>query len=408
MTDDIHEKLPADNPLQGVRVLEIAQYIAGPMAGQQLADFGAEVIKIERPGGGDPFRTYAGGRNILNYGFNFRAWNRNKKSLVLDLGAPDAQQIVHRIARDVDVVLENFRPGVMDRLGIGYEALKAMNPGIIYCAISGFSADGPYRSRPAFDTVGQALSGMLYLFSDPDNPRLRGPTVADQVTALQASNAILAMLRAKERTGQGGRIDLTMVDAAASFMPDVYAGHTDAQIVTTSSSRAAMSQAFIARCSDDRLIAVQLGGLDKAFVSLSEELGGCDLADNPLFDTRQNRTTNWDQLVEVIRPQFVSHPASHWLQRLLERGIPCSEVLTISEIFECPEVVHSGIFENVEHPVAGPMTMMKRPAKINSSRGSANGFPPLLGEHSASVLQDCGYSDDEIENMKSSGLVIQA
>ncbi|HKP79107.1 MAG TPA: CaiB/BaiF CoA-transferase family protein, partial [Phenylobacterium sp.] len=342
----VEGRTPGDSPLQGVRVLEVAQYIAGPMAGQQLADFGAEVIKIEKPGGGDPFRTYAGGRNVPNYGFNFRGYNRNKKSLVLDLSAPDAAEVVKKIAATVDVVLENFRPGVMDRLGIGYEALRKINPGIIYCAVSGFSPDGPYRNRPAFDTVGQALSGMLYLFSDPEKPTMRGPTVADQVTALQASNAIMAMLRAKQKSGEGGRIDISMIDAAASFMPDVYAGHTDAGVAMEPESRAASSQAFVMPCADGKLIAIQLGALDKAFLGLVEVLGRPDLLQDPLFGTREARVANWPGLLDVIRPLFKSQPRDAWMPMFLDKGVPCSEVLTIPEVITCAEIVHSGLFES--------------------------------------------------------------
>lgn len=396
-------EVPTDSPLRGIRVLELAQYIAGPLAGQQLADFGAEVIKIERPGGGDPFRTYAGGRNVENYGFNYRAYNRNKKSLVLDLGTAEGQQVVKRLAAGVDVVLENFRPGVMDRLGIGYEALRQINPRIIYCGISGFSADGPYRNRPAFDTVGQALSGILYLFLDSENPQLRGPTVADQATALQAATAIMAMLCGRHRNGAGGRIDITMVDAAAAFIPDVYAGHTDAGVAVLPESRVALSQAFVMTCADGKLLAVQLGGLDKAFFSLIGELGCAAVADDPLFHVRRDRSANWSRLVDILRPYFAKQPRSHWMQRFFEIGVPCSEVLTIPEVIECPEVVHSGLFETREHPQAGAMTMMKRPARINQSRGPRQSFPPLLGEQSEAILRDVGYTDDEIAAMRAAG-----
>lgn len=402
------KEIPIDSPLKGVRVLELAQYIAGPLAGQQLADYGAEVIKIERPGAGDPFRQYAGGRNVPNYGYNFRAFNRAKKSLVVDLSSPDAVEIVKRLAAEVDVVLENFRPGVTDRLGIGYEALKAVNPNIIYCAIAGFSTDGPYRNRPAFDTIGQALSGMLYLFTDPEKPKMRGPTVADQVTAMQAATGILAMLRAKEITGEGGRLDVSMVDASASFMPDVYAGYTDSQQDVTPDSRVAASQAFIMRCSDGKLIAVQLGGLDKAFRAMVETIGALELADDPRFVITSDRRVNWGELVEMVRPYFAKQTREHWMKALSEAGVPCSEVLTIPEVLECPELVHSGLFDKRVHPVAGEMTMSRRPTLINKSRGPDQDFPPLLGEHSQAVLRDLGYGDDEIAKMVESGLVANA
>ena len=399
------KEVPVDSPLKGVRVLELTQYIAGPLAGQQLADYGAEVIKIERPGSGDPFRVYDGGRNIPNYGFNFRAFNRNKKSLALDLSSPAAIDLVKRLAAEVDVVLENFRPGVMDRLGIGYEALKQVNPNIIYCAVAGFSPDGPYAKRPAFDTVGQALSGVLYLFTDPENPKMRGPTVADQVTAMQAATGIMAMLRGKAISGKGGRLDISMVDAATSFIPDVLAGYTDAGKNPTPDTRVSASQAFIVRCSDDRLIAVQLGGLDQAFTTLTEQLGCPELATDARFAIAFDRRSNWSELVELLRPYFATQPVAHWTALFTETGIPHSEVLTIPEVLECPEIVHSGLFEKREHPQAGPMTLARRPTLINKSRGPAQDFPPLLGEQSEEVLRDLGLSADEITKMRENGLI---
>ncbi|MBB3928858.1 formyl-CoA transferase [Sphingobium jiangsuense] len=402
------KEIPVDSPLKGVRVLEIAQFIAGPFAGQQLADYGAEVIKIERPGGGDPFRTYVGGRNVPNYGCNFRAFNRNKKSVALDLGSPEAREIIKKIAAETDVVLENFRPGVMDRLGIGYEALKEINPGIIYCAVAGFSADGPFRNRPAFDTVGQALSGILYLFTDHENPVLRGPTVSDQVTGMQAATAILAKLRAKEVTGEGGRIDITMVDASVSFIPDFYAGYTDAQIVPTWDSRGATSQACIMTCADGKLIAVQLGALEKAFFALIELLGCPQLATDPRFAKQADRRANWGEFINVMRPYFAARPLAHWMEGFAEKGVPYAEILTIPEVYESPEVVHGKLFETREHPIAGPVTMVRRSARLSGSRGPAQNFPPLLGEHSQEILSRIGYTNEEISNLSEQGIVINS
>ncbi len=395
----IKPDVPMENPLEGVRVLELTQYIAGPMAGQQLADYGAEIIKIERPGGGDPFRVYDGGRNVPDYGYNFRAFNKNKKSLALDLSAPDAANVIKRIAADVDVVIENFRPGVTDRLGIGYEALKAVNPNIIYCAIAGFAADGPFAKRPAFDTIGQALSGILYLLIDPEHPTMRGPTIADQVTAMQAATGILAMLRAKERTGKGGRLDISMVDAAISFIPDVIASVTDAQKEPTAVSRVANSQAFIMRCEDDKLVAVQLGGLSKAFVDMVTALGRADLCTDERFNEAYARRQNWETFVEELRPAFAAKPSTHWATALPAVGVPLCEVLTVSEVIQQPEVVHSGLLDVRDHPVAGSMAMVRRPTLINKSRGPDQKFPPRLGEHSRTILQDLKYSAEEIEEM---------
>ena len=236
---------------------------------------------------------------------------------------------------------------------------------------------------------------------------MRGPTVADQVTGLQASNAIMAMLRAKQKSGEGGRIDISMIDAAASFIPDVYAGHTDAGVAMEPEARAASSQAFVMPCADGKLIAIQLGALDKAFFSLVEVLGRPDLLQDPLFSTREARVANWPHLLDVIRPLFKTQPRDAWMPMLLDKGVPCSEVLTIPEVITCAEIVHSGLFESREHPAAGPMTMIKRAARINNSRGPAQAFPPLLGEHTEAVLRDVGYSEDDIRRMSSAGTVGQ-
>jgi crotonobetainyl-CoA:carnitine CoA-transferase CaiB-like acyl-CoA transferase len=394
----------ADSPLQGVKVLEATQYIAGPFAGQQLADFGADVVKIERPGCGDPFRIYTGGKSTPNYGHNYRAFNRNKKSLVLDLQNPQASDVFRRLATKVDVVLENFRPGVMDRLGIGYEALSKINPRLIFCSVSGFSSDGPYRDRPAFDTVGQALSGILYTFIDPEAPILRGPTLVDQATALQASNAIIAALYGRNATGVGARVDVTMIDASVGFVPDLHVRFTDDGLGTDSETRAAVSQAFVMRCSNG-VIAFQIGAIERAWIGLCKAMGRLELANDPRFNSREARVNNWQQLIDTLRPIFLAQTRSYWEQHLANEDIPSAPVLSVPEVQDDQEVKHSGLFEPFEHTAAGPMVMMRRVARINGSRGAAQAPPALLGEHTDSVLREAGYSDAELAALRASGAI---
>src|SRR5205809_221730 len=190
------------SPLKGIRVLELGQFIAGPYAGLQLADLGARVIKVERPRGGDAFREFGFNTNAPGYSHNFCAFNRNKLSITLDLNSPRGQEAFRRMAREADVVLENFRPGVMKRLGLDHETLRADNPRLVYCSIAGFAEDGPYGERPAYDAVGQALSGLMSLFVDPKDPRTLGPTLSDQVSGMQACMAVLAALYERERMGR--------------------------------------------------------------------------------------------------------------------------------------------------------------------------------------------------------------
>jgi formyl-CoA transferase len=393
-----------DAPLQDINVLEVAQYIAGPFAGQQLADFGARIIKIERPDHGDPLRVYAGGVDFEDYGFNYRAFNRNKLSVTIDLQKQAARDIFKRLAVRADVVLENFRPGVMDRLGIGYETLKQVNPALIYCSITGFSQDGPYRRRPAFDTVGQALSGMMHMFTDPEKPRVRGPTIADQATALQAATAILAAIHGRARTGVGSRIDISMLDASIAFIPDAHAAYTDAKASVDSESRAALSHALVLRCSDG-LIAVHLGGIEPAWTRLVAATGRAELVENPLFRTRVDRMNNWTALLGVLEPIFEKHSRSVWMERLSKHDITCAEVLTVPEVSDDPEVRHSGLFEHIDHPVAGPMSMLKRAARIDGSRGTSQRPPALLGEHTDAALRDAGHTDAEIGVFRETGAI---
>lgn len=394
-----------DNPLEGITVIELGQYIAGPMAGQQLADFGARVIKIERPGAGDPFRTYYDARGIENYGYNFRAFNRKKLSVALDIQNPEGADVLKRMIKKADVLLENFRPGVLARAGLDYETIKSLNDRIIYCSISGFAEDGPNSKRPAFDTIGQALSGMLHLFVDPEHPLMRGPTIVDQATGLQASGAIMAALMGREKTGKGARIDISMVDAAIGFIPDVLAAHTDVGMKIDTTSRSASSQALVMACGDGKLVAVQLGGLPKNWTGLTSALGCPELAEDPRFKERAGRVQNWLALIEALRPAFKTLPRDVLLQRLLAADLPCSEVRDISEVLDGSEVRHSQLFEEREHPQAGPMTMMKRVARIDNSRGPEQPFPSLLGEHGDEILGEIGYSREAIEDLREKGVL---
>ena len=403
MTNGSAEAHRVDNPLEGVTVIELGQFIAGPMAGQQLADFGARVIKIERPGAGDPFRTYDAARRIENYGYNFRAYNRKKLSVTLDIQSPEGAAVLKRMIKKADVLLENFRPGVMARAGLDYDTIKSLNDKIIYCSISGFAEEGPNRSRPAFDTIGQALSGMLHLFVDPQKPLMRGPTIVDQATGLQAARAIMAMLVGKGKSGRGGRIDISMVDAAIGFIPDVLAAHTDVGLKIDTTTRSAGSQAFVMACGDGKLIAIQLGGLHKNWIALTNALGRPDFAEDERFKLRPTRVANWLTLMDEFRPVFKSQTREVWLERLLAADLPCSEVRDISEVLDGSEVKHSQLFETREHPQAGPLTLMKRVARIDSSRGPEQPLPALLGEHNSALLDELGYSQEEIDQLRHKG-----
>lgn len=379
----------ATGPLAGIKVLEVTQYISGPFAGQQLADAGAEIIKVERPDAGDPMRNYASGKAPL-YGPNFTAINRNKRSVALDLQSPEGAAAFRALAEQADVVLENFRPDVMDRLGIGYEALRKSNPKLIYCSIAGFASDGPYARRPAFDTIGQALSGLLYLFTDPEKPSLRGPTLSDQVTGLYAANAIQSALIERFRTGVGKRIDVSMLDATMSFIPDAFACYTESGLEWDSEFRAAMSHSLVLRCANDELLAVHMAGPERMWLRFCEVIGREDFVADPRFTPRPVRIDHWDALIDELRPIFAGRTRAEWMERLLAADVPAAEVLRIPEVLENEGVRHAQMFETVDHPVAGPMTLIRRAARFDGERGAPQRPPALLGEHTQEVLAEIG------------------
>jgi len=392
------------NPLKGVRVLEVGQFIAGPYAGMQLADLGADVVKIERPGTGDPFRVFGAGGGAQGYSSNFTAFNRNKRSLALDLGAPRGQGVFRRLAAFADVIVENFRAGVMRRLDLHHEALRAVNPRLIYCSIDGFSADGPFRDQPAYDTIGQARSGILGMFVEADDPRMRGPTISDQITGMQASSAILAALLERERTGKGALVEITLLEASMYFMPDSFTAYTQGGVVMGPQTRAAISMALTFACSDG-LIALHPSSTEKFWRGLLVALGRSDIGEDPRFIDRPSRIRNFQALIETMRPIFAARTRSAWMERLSIQDVPSAPVHSIPEAMNDPEVEHLRLFYSYEHPRFGRFTGMHRSARIDGERENDPLPPPALGEHSDAVLAEVGLTASEIAELRGAGIV---
>jgi crotonobetainyl-CoA:carnitine CoA-transferase CaiB-like acyl-CoA transferase len=334
--------------------------------------------------------------NVEGYAPNFCAFNRNKQSLTLDLQTAPGCAAFLRLAAQADVVVENFRGGVLDRLGIGWDALRACNPRIIYCSISGFSEDGPYADRPSFDTVGQALSGLLHLFTDPADPRMRGPTITDQMTGIQAANAITAALFARERSGEPARIDVSMLDSAITFMPDSFAAWTQSGVDMQPETRCAWSHSFIFMCADQRMIAVHVGGPERFWRGMIAATGHPEVLSDPRFPNRPARIARFSEVIDTLRPFFLERPRAEWMARMAEQDVPCAEVHTIPEAMADPEVQHMQLFRTETHPVHGEMKVLSRAARINGSREPAPTLPPLLGEDNDRVLRDFGFSEAEI------------
>jgi formyl-CoA transferase len=393
------------SPLKGIRVLELGQFIAGPYAGLQLADLGARVIKVERPQGGDAFREFGLSANAQGYSHNFCAFNRNKLSLALDITSPRGQEAFRRMARHADVVLENFRPGVMKRLGFDYESLCALNPRLVYCSISGFAEDGPYRERPAYDAVGQALSGLMSLFVDPKDPRTLGPTLSDQVTGMQACMAVLAALYERERTGKGARVEVTMVEASMALIPDAFTAYTHAGHVMQPESRAAVSLSFAFACADGKILAIHVSSMEKFWRALLEAVGRQDIGEDTRFRDRMGRIKNYPALVETLRPVFAAKPREYWAEQLAAHDVPAAVVHSIPEAMEEAEVKHLGMFHELSHPRYGKLTAMRRPSRIGGERESDPLPPPALGEHTDAVLREFGFAATEIAGLRAASAI---
>ncbi len=391
-------------PLKGVRVLDLGQFIAGPLVGMQLADLGADVVKVERPGEGDPFRMFGTGPDASGYSHNFCAFNRNKRSLTVDLAQPRGRDLFLRAAARADVVVENFRPGVMKRLGLDWDTLRGVNPRLVYCTITGFTDDGPYGALPAYDSVGQALSGMMSLFVDPQHPVMRGPTISDQVSGMQACSAVTAALFRRERTGRGARIEVTLLEASMYFMPDAFTAYTHGGVLMGPETRAAFSLAFVFRCADG-LVALQPSSVEKFWRALLAALERHDIGDDPRFRDRPGRIKNFHALVETLRPVFAAKPRAEWMQRLAAHEVPAAPVHSIAEAMDDPEVKHLGMFHRLAHPRYGARAAMRRSVRIDGERESEPLPPPALGEHTDVVLGEIGLETAEIAALRAAGVI---
>jgi formyl-CoA transferase len=376
-------------PLDGVRVLELGTMITAPYTGMLLAELGAAVIKVENPETGDPFRATGGGR----YGANFVAYNHGKRSLALDLKAPKGQQVFRKLLERSDVLVENYRSGVMDKFGFGAAALRAINPRLIHCSITGFGPSGPYRDRPAYDAVASALSGIYALAVDPDDPKLVGVTISDNVTGMYAANGILAALYERERTGRGRRIEVNMLESAIGFTPDAFAYHTQNNVKYGPSSRIASSQCFAFACADKKLLAIHLSVQSKFWDSFLKVIEAPELGADPRFRDRAGRVARYHELNAELAKVVAKQSRLHWMERLEQADVPFAPINEIPEVFSDPQVKHLGTFGETQHPTEGRIVSIRSPIRIDGGRRD-NTPPPTLGEHTQEILQELGFAHE--------------
>jgi crotonobetainyl-CoA:carnitine CoA-transferase CaiB-like acyl-CoA transferase len=382
--------------LEGVRVLEVGSFITGPYAGQLLADLGAEVIKIEAPDSGDPFRSWGKGL----YSPHYCAYNRSKQSLTLNLRSKGGREVFERLLANADVLIENFRPGVTKRLGIAYEQVQRNNPRLIYCSISGMGQNGPYAMRPAYDTVGQALSGLLSMLVDLKAPELIGPAFSDNLTGLFACYGILGALFARERSGAGQLVEVSMLTATLAFLVEPAVTYFVTGESPGPHTRPRMAQAYAFTCSDGKALAVHLSSPSKFWEGLTEAVGHKELRDDPRFRTREDRVANYAALRETLTDWFKTMPRESWLDRLEQFDVPHAPINTMSEVFEDPQVRHLGLEVTFDHEQMGSVRSVAPAVRMDGTPLSPSTAPPTLGEHTEAILHSLGYDTEAIRRLR--------
>ena len=335
------------DPLNGVRVLDFGNFITAPYAAMLLAEYGADVIKVERPAGGDPFRSFKGGL----YSPQFQAHNRHKRSLALDHASPRGKQVLKQLIESADALLVNARPGVAEQMGIGYTAVQAINPRLVYCAITGFGETGPYAMRPAFDNVGQALSGWMSRFRTDDDARVVGPAVSDAATGMHAAMGIIAALYRRTTTGVGARIDVNMIESTIALGTEPVGQFLATGEAVPVYQRAAMSQAYTVTCADGRRFGLHLSSPDKFWQSL------CKAIDRPAwideYPKRMDRVKNYEKLAAEINEVFRQRPRADWEAIFQQYDFPIAPELSLEELEGNPQVRHLDVFYDSHHPRYG-------------------------------------------------------
>ncbi|WP_210261206.1 CaiB/BaiF CoA transferase family protein [Enterovirga aerilata] len=375
--------------LEGLTVLDLSSHLSGPYCAMLLADHGADVIKIERPGRGDEARAMP--PFVEGESAPFMVWNRNKRSVTLDLKSDDGRRALLGLVRSADILVENFRPGTLDRLGLGWSALSALNPRLIYGAISGFGQSGPWRDRGGFDLVTQGMSGLMSVCGPADGPPHRLPIALSDVAAgMHLAVGILAALEARHRTGQGQYVEVSLLDAAISF--GVYEA---AHVFATGEKPPRIGQAH--RGSSPYQVFgtadgwITVGAAQQNFwEALCRILDAPELRNDPRFRANRDRVAHNAELVELLQERFREYPSQHWLDAFDLAGIPAGQVLDFAEALAHPQVVAREMVVEAEHATAGRVRTLGIPAKLSATPGSVRRAAPALGEHTHAVLDSLG------------------
>jgi len=393
-------------PLAGIRVLDLTRVVSGPFCTMILGDLGADVIKIEEPTAGDESRAYgppfAGGESAY-----YLSVNRNKRSCAVDLKAPEGHELILRLAERSDVVVENFRPGTMERLGLSYEELSRRDPRLVYCSITGFGRGGPDSERPGYDLIIQGESGFMDITGDPAGPPTKaGTSIADLVTGQAAVQGILAALLERERTGRGRRVEVAMLDAMASLLT-MNAGiyfTTGRSPVRRGNAHPTIAPYETFQASDGW---INLGvANDKFWRLFCAAIGRDDLAADERFAKATDRQTNRAELVPIVAAEIAQRPRAYWMEVLSRAGVPCGSIRTVQEVAEAEQLLSRGMVLAMEHPTAGTVRNFDSPIRFDGQPDTDDTPPPLLGEHTRSILETIlGLDADRVSALEAQGVV---
>jgi crotonobetainyl-CoA:carnitine CoA-transferase CaiB-like acyl-CoA transferase len=387
--------------LEGIRVVEMANYVTGPFAGVLLADLGADVIKVEEPGKGDPFRGW--GDKL--YAANFRSLNRNKKSFTLDIRKDDGKDVLLKLLDRADVFIENFRPGTMEKRGFGYEQIQNRNPRIVYCSISGFGRTGPYRDLPGYDTVGQAMSGLLSLLTDPGEPKGMGISFSDHLTGMYACYGILGALMNRAITGKGQQVETSLLRASLAFLSENATRYFEDREVPRRAHRTHHAGVFAFEDRAGKAFVLHLSSPDKFWHGLFEVVGKKEWVDDPRFVNRKARIENYEELSMALKQIFREGDRDDWIRRLRERDVPCAPLNTLDEVFQDPQVREYGFPVEIEHPRMGKVQLVGSGIELSRTPPSLKTAPPMLGEHTDQILCELGFDQNAIEQLRQKGVL---
>ena len=368
--------------LDGVTILEFASYVSGPFCGMLLADLGATVVKVENPDGGDPFRDW--GRS--DYNGTFGSMNRNKKSVTLDLKTAEGKAAARELALSADVIIENFRAGVMARLGLDYESLCVENPRLVYCGVTGFGSIGPYSQRPGYDTVGQAMSGLLGVLTDRMAPQPMGVSLSDHLAGTFAAYGVLAALMAREKSGRGQKVETSLLEATLAFVGENASTYFEDRKVPSRATRCQRAQVFAFTAGDGLPFVVHLSSPPKFWTGLLKATGQDALASDARFATRPARVANYDALRDHFQAAFRARPRAEWLEVLGAADVPSGPIKSIEEVFADPQVVALGLRKDLPHRTRGAVTVVGNPVRFSATPARVVTPAPDLGADNAAIL----------------------